>query len=312
MPLRRIAVLLIVAAWALLTPAALVGLVFVQDQKKRRWLKAAAILGLAPYVAAFYARYVEPKTLTVQRAEISSAAWTADPIRIGVITDTHVGGRHVSAARIESIVARMNAEKPDLVVLLGDYANGRQSASERSSANRAEVEKGIAAFAALKAPKGVYAAIGNNDLLYGEGLLRAALTNAQVTVLQNEVASAQGAAIDIAGIDVFGVGRARVAETIAKARPGASVIAIMHYPDSFADIPANVALSLAGHSHCGQVGLPFAEKFLNASDGSGTWRCHYYNTDGRHFYVSGGIGTSVLPMRLFAPPEINIITLRGK
>ena len=98
MALRRIAGLLVVLAWALLTPAALVGLVFVRDQKTCRWLKAAAILGLVPYVVAFYARYVEPKTLTVQHAEISSAAWTVDSIRIGVITDTHVGGPHVSAA----------------------------------------------------------------------------------------------------------------------------------------------------------------------------------------------------------------------
>ena len=140
--------------------------------------------------------------------------------------------------------------------------------------DRAEVEKGIAAFSALQAPKGVYAAIGNNDLLYGEGLVRAALTKAYVTVLQNEVASALGSAIDVAGIDVYGPGRARVAETLAKAPQSASLIAIMHYPDSFGDMPANVALSLAGHSHCGQVGLPFATKFLNASDGSGTWRCH--------------------------------------
>jgi predicted MPP superfamily phosphohydrolase len=312
MPLRRIAVLLIVAAWALLTPAALAGLIFIRDAKMRRWLKVAAIVGLIPYATAFYARYVEPKTLTVQRAEIVSPYWRADPIRIGVITDTHVGGPHVTAARIENIVARMNAERPDIVVLLGDYANGRSPASARTPADRAEVEKGIAAFAALKAPKGVYAAIGNNDLLYGEGLVRVALAKAHVTVLQNEIAPAPDAAIDVAGIDVYGPGRARVAETIAKAPPGASLIAIMHYPDSFADMPANVALALAGHSHCGQVGLPFAEKFLNASDGSGTWRCHYYNTNGRNFYVSGGIGTSVLPMRLFAPPEINIITLRGK
>lgn len=313
MPLRRIALLLVVLGWALLLPAALIGLCFVRNQKLRFWLKMVAIVGLLPWVTAFYARYVEPKTLTVQHETITSAAWTAAPIRIGVISDTHVGGPHVSAARIEKIVARMNAEKPDVVVLLGDYANGRLSAAERSPAERAEVENGIAAFAKLNAPKGVYAAIGNNDLLYGEAILRADLTKAHVTVLQNEVAPIPGVNAGIAaGIDEYRSGRGNVAATLAKAPPGSAIIALMHYPDSFADMPPNVALSLAGHSHCGQVGLPFATKFLNASNGSGTWRCHYYNTDGKNFYVSGGIGTSVLPMRLFAPPEINIITLSGK
>ncbi|MEJ0022438.1 MAG: metallophosphoesterase [Alphaproteobacteria bacterium] len=309
---RYLALLLVVLGAALLTPAALAGLFFVRDTKKRRWLKVAAIVGLVPYITFFYARFVEPKTLTVQRADIVSATWMSDPIRIGIITDTHVGGPHVSAVRVESIVARMNAEKPDIVVLLGDFSNGRLPAAERTPADRAEVEKGIAAFADLKAPKGVYAAIGNNDVRYDEAEVRAALERVHVVVLQNAAAPIPGLKAYVAGVDEFGDGHANVPKALSSVPAEASVITIMHFPDSFAVMPPRVALSLAGHSHCGQVGLPFADKFLNASDGSGRWRCHYYNTDGRNFFVSGGIGTSVLPMRLLAPPEIDVLTLRGK
>jgi predicted MPP superfamily phosphohydrolase len=224
----------------------------------------------------------------------------------------HIGGPHVSAARVEKIVARLNAEKPDIVVLLGDYANGRLPAAERSAVERAEEQRGIAAFAKLSAPKGVYAAIGNNDLLYGEDVIRSALESAHAIVLQNAATPIPGLNAYVVGIDEFGRGRADIPKGMAKVPVDASAIAIMHYPDSFADMPARVALSLAGHTHCGQAGLPFAMKFVPPSNASAYWRCHYYEADGRSLYVSGGIGTSVLPMRLFAPPEVNVITLRGK
>jgi uncharacterized protein len=309
---RTIALLAVVAAALLLTPAALVGLLFVRDAGKRRWLTRAALIGLVPYLLAFYARFVEPKTLAVRQAEIVSPLWRDGSIRIGVISDTHVGGPHVSALRMEKIVARMNALRPDVVVLLGDYAHGRLPSAERTKEDRAEVEKGIAALSRLAAPKGVYAAIGNNDLLYGVEEIRAALVKAHVTVLENGAAAIPGANAYVVGVDEFRSGRGNGPAAVAKAPPGTSLIAIMHYPDSFVGLPPVVALSVAGHSHCGQIGVPLATKFVNASPASGRWRCHLYKSGDSQIYVSGGIGTSVLPMRFLAPPEIAILTLSGE
>jgi predicted MPP superfamily phosphohydrolase len=229
-----------------------------------------------------------------------------------VISDTHVGGPNVSAARMRKIVARMNAEKPDIVVLLGDYPNKRYAERWRKPAEKVEIESGIASFAGLKAPLGVYGVIGNNDSRYGADRMRSFLERANVTVLQNESVMAPASRFYIAGIDDLQARRADVPKALSRIPQGASAITIMHIPDSFAEIPSSVALSLAGHSHCGQIGLPLAVKFINASEGSKVWRCHLYVDGGRYLYVSGGIGESVLPMRFMAPPEINIVTLRGQ
>lgn len=311
MRLRIYAVLLLVAIWVLITPAALIASFFIRDPKKRGWLFAAALFGLVPYVCGFYARFIEPNTLTIQREEIVSAAWREKPLRIGVISDPHIGGPSVPAARMQKIVARMNVEKPDIVVLLGDYPYKRHAERWRRPDEKVEIEKGIAAFAGLKAPLGVYGVIGNNDTRYGAERMRSFLERANVTVLQNASAMAPGGGFYIAGLDDLQAHHADLAKALAAVPTDASAIVITHIPDSFAEMPSNIALTLAGHSHCGQIGLPLAFKFVSASEGSKVWRCHLYEEGGRYLYVSGGIGTSVLPMRFMAPPEINILTLRG-
>jgi predicted MPP superfamily phosphohydrolase len=72
-----------------------------------------------------------------------------------------------------------------------------------------------------------------------------------------------------------------------------------------------VALTLAGHSHCGQVNFPLVGRLLHASRGSRRWPCGPYRDGERRLYVTGGLGTSILPVRFRAPPEIAIVTLRG-
>jgi uncharacterized protein len=85
----------------------------------------------------------------------------------------------------------------------------------------------------------------------------------------------------------------------------------MHEPDLFAQTPDNVALAVAGHTHCGQVNLPFIGRPILPGEGSQRWPCHLYSVGQRKLYVTGGIGTSILPVRFRAPPEIVILTLRG-
>ena len=76
------------------------------------------------WVLGVWAFLVEPATLTVRHVTVESAAWRGPPLRIGVISDTHVAAPHTDVARIKRLVARMNAERPDIVVLLGDHAAG--------------------------------------------------------------------------------------------------------------------------------------------------------------------------------------------
>ncbi len=86
----------------------------------------------------------------------------------------------------------------------------------------------------------------------------------------------------------------------------------MHWPDSITDIDQRPLLTLAGHSHCNQMGISYLTRFIAASPVSKRYRCGLFNIDGKMLYISGGIGTSILPMRFLAPPEIAIVTLQAE
>ena len=88
--------------------------------------------------------------------------------------------------------------------------------------------------------------------------------------------------------------------------------AITHWPDPFETMPPRVALTLAGHTHCGQVNLPILGRPILPSPASHRWPCGLYDEGGRMLFVPGGVGTSVLPVRFRAPPEIVIVTLRAR
>jgi hypothetical protein len=98
-------------------------------------------------------------------------------------------------------------------------------------------------------------------------------------------------------------------DTLADLPGGDPILVISHWPDVFAAAPAEVALTIAGHTHCGQVNLPFAGRLIHASEGSERWPCGLYEERGRKLYVTGGVGTSVLPVRFLQPPEIAVVTL---
>ena len=114
------------------------------------------------------------------KSNIVSEDWHGAPLRIAAISDTHVGGPHVDAARMGRIVARINELRPDLVVLLGDYVNGHAPQAERSPAEQQEIAGGIATFAALTPRYGVVGVIGNHDGWYGRATITEALQDAGV------------------------------------------------------------------------------------------------------------------------------------
>lgn len=257
----------------------------------------------------------EPATLEVRRVEVASRAWNGPPLRIGVISDTHTDGPHMGVARLESIIARMNAEDPDIVLLLGDFVGGHGAAAERSADERREIGAGLAAFGRLKAPLGVWAVLGNHDWWYDGGAVESGLVAAGVQVLENNRARIprEGGAFWVGGLADYESRRSLPSYTLTLNGVPAdeAVIVMSHWPDPFAAAPARVALTLAGHSHCGQVNLPLIGRLVHVSPGAERWPCGLYEDKGGWLYVSGGVGTSILPVRFNQPPEIAVLTLRG-
>ncbi|HYC97491.1 metallophosphoesterase [Brevundimonas sp.] len=273
----------------------------------------AAVVAVG-WIFGVWAFLIEPATLTVRHVTIESATWRGPPLRIGVISDTHVAAPHTDVARIERLVARMNAERPDMVVLLGDYAGGHEPAAMRARPEQSEILRGVEAFRGLSSPLGVHGVLGNHDSWYGDAAIAGALTRAGVRVLDNRAERVQrpGGAFWIAGLADMESPREPplVSATLREVTDGAPVIVLTHWPDPFADVPGRVALTLAGHTHCGQVNLPVFGRLVHASRMSERWACGLYDEGGRKLFVTGGVGVSILPVRFRAPPEIVILTLR--
>lgn len=281
---------------------------------RTRWLLFTAIAVVeVGYWLNIYAWFVEPNQLVVRRVEIVSAEWRGPPITIAAISDTHVGGPHVDAARMGRIVQRINALRPELVVLLGDYVNGHLHPFERTPAENQEITGGIATFAAIRARYGVVGVIGNHDVWYDRTDVQTAMENAGVATLWNRhivIRRSGGEPIVVAGLADFTTGEPNFADALDGAPEGANTLVISHSPDPFAEMPRGPALMLAGHGHCGQVTIPLVGRpivpLVNAR-----YACGLVQEDGKQMYVTGGIGTSMIPVRFLNPPEIVLITLRG-
>jgi len=259
-----------------------------------------------------YAFLVEPESLVVRRVEIVSAHWHGAPLTIAAIGDTHVGGPHMDAARMGRVVRRINALRPDLVVMLGDYVYGHETEAQRSPAANQEILGGIATMAAVSSRYGVVAVIGNHDSWYGRETIITALQNAGAAALWNRniTIHRSGGEIVVAGIADAWTGHPDFSEALDGAPAGADTIVLSHNPDPFAHVPAGPALMLAAHTHCGQVTIPFVGRpFLPIHHKE--FACGRVDHNGQSLYVTAGVGTSIVPARFLNPPEITLLTIRA-
>ncbi|NBW07889.1 MAG: metallophosphoesterase [Caulobacteraceae bacterium] len=284
-------------------------------RRRPRLTAALCILGLLPWAAGVWSVFIEPETLRVRHVTVESETWSGPPLRLGLISDSHVGAPHMDVVRLRRVIARMNAERPDIVLLLGDYAGGDLAAERRAPADREAVLAGVAAFRDLRSPLGTWAVLGNHDSWFDEVALARAFETAGIPLLQNRSVAVERprGAFTLAGVaDMRSrLLRTSVPEALSEAPEGRPVILMSHWPDPFAEVPQRVALTVAGHSHCGQIDLPLIGRPFSASPGAALWPCGAYRVAGRDLFVTGGLGTSVVPMRIGAPPEIVILTLKA-
>lgn len=301
-------------AWPLLL-AAWLGL-----WRRRRRRPPVVSIALASFLTFAWACLswgclVEPELLVVKRLDVAAPRWSGPPLRIGVISDIHSGAPHMRPGRLRSIVARMNAERPDIIVLLGDFAGRHEPDELRSEADRSKVLEGFPPLKELRAPLGVYAILGNHDWWYDAAAIRAGLSAQSIPVLENSnlrIARPDGAfwLAGLADLDALDAAPSWP-KTLAGIPAQEPVIALSHWPDLFRGGPDRPAILLAGHSHCGQVNLPLIGRLVAASAGSRRWPCGLYSEEGRLLYVTGGLGVSILPIRFNQPPEFTVLTIHG-
>ncbi|MGE0741666.1 MAG: metallophosphoesterase [Hyphomonadaceae bacterium] len=277
---------------------------------RTRWLAFAGIAALeALYWLNVYAWLIEPNLLIVRRVEIVSADWHGPPLTIAAIGDTHVASAHVDSARMGRIIRRVNGLRPDIVLLLGDYAGSHEPEAERSGREQSEVLGGIATFAGLNAPLGVVGVLGNHDSWYGRQTIARALEDAGVAALwnRNVIITRDGAPFVIAGLADEDTGDPDFALALDGAE-GRDTIVISHSPDPFTRMPSGPALMLAAHSHCGQVTIPLVGRPILPIHNR-RYACGLVEENSKRLYVTAGIGTSIVPVRFLNPPEIVLLTI---
>ena len=263
-----------------------------------------ALLAL-PLTAAAYMYMRAISQPVVRRASIAMSDWPAGtpPMHIALLSDIHLAGPDMPPSRLSQIVEQVNALKPDLVVLAGDFVSDKRVATKAYSA-----ADGLKALARLRARHGAWAVLGNHDHWRNEAEISRGLRNANVRILENEAVTLGG--IRLGGVGDYYTGNANLRMTARAMRSGrGSKVLLSHSPDVAAQMPRDITLLLAGHTHCGQIRLPLVGAISYASDYGDRYACGLINERGRRIVITAGIGTSVLPLRLRTPPDLWLLTL---
>lgn len=268
-------------------------------------LVAIAIL----FATSVYARGVEPRWFDIKTIDITIAG--LNPIfegyKIVQLSDLHARSGVMDRQQLVRVAELTNLQHPDTIALTGDYITERPELAEEMLAN---------AFGQLKATDGVVAIMGNHDREEEDNhiSLERAFAKGKVKFLNNSVYSIDrhGSKLNIAGVDDIYFQRADLPLTISQLPTTGTNILLAHEPD-FVDTVAitnRFGLQLSGHSHGGQIVIPFlprvkaelAKKYTNG----------WYRVDRMQLYVSTGVGTTGLPQaRLNCRPEIAVIVLHA-
>jgi uncharacterized protein len=284
----------------------------------RRILPGVALGGGALLGALVYAREVEPYWVALERVTLTlpRLAPPFDGYRIVQISDVHLDG-WMTPERLESIVDLVNEQEPDLVAITGDFV-----------AVCVDYISGLSGpLGRLQAPDGAVAVLGNHDHLNDADAVRRALSSASVVDVSNAVHTLRrdGAALHLCGVDSVMEGYDRLDEviyTLQDAEPGCAVL-LAHEPD-FADKSAATGrfdLQLSGHSHGGQVRIPYLGsplvRLLPLLGASFVPPLIYkyprglYRVGEMYQYTNRGLGVVYARFRLNCRPEITVFTLQA-
>ena len=250
------------------------------------------------------AAWYEPRALVTPEIDLPLPRWPAalDGLRVLVLSDLHAGMGAMTPARVRGIVDRALALEADVNLLVGDYLDSTLFGDGR--ARPQAVARELARIPCA------LAVLGNHDWRGAGPAMGWALADAGVRVLENEAVRVRD------GLWVAGLGdtRHRHADPQAALRsvPHADAVLLMtHDPDVFPDVPERVALTVAGHLHRGQVNVPKLRHAVLPTRYGDRYLGPHVVEGGRHLFVSAGLGTAGLPLRLRALPELPVLRLRA-
>jgi len=291
-----------------------------------RWIAGAGAFGAFTGAYGAFETTWRPR---LARYDLTPKGWPEGlELKIAALADIHACRPWMDPERIRSIVDMTNDLGADLIALLGDYVGGHRMVTGYVEPNEWAKE-----LAGLHAPLGVHAILGNHEwwsdrkvqrVGAGSPESRYALEAVGIPVYENDVVrlDKSGHAFWLAGLgDQLAfypsrrlrpdhpVGVDHLGATLAKVTDDAPIILLAHEPDIAVHVPPRVALTLSGHTHGGQVRLLGWSPMVPSRFGN---RFAYGHVrEPCDLIVSGGLGCSIMPVRIGVPPEVVLVTLRG-
>lgn len=280
----------------------------------------AAATGAAG-VATAYAVVLEPGfRVVVREHQVSLPGWAGrPPLTVCMLSDPHCGEPWMPLARLRRIVDLANALRPDLHAVMGDLPAHHRFVTAPLSMPAVAAE-----LARLEAPLGRFAVLGNHDWWDdlriqwrrdGRPRIEVLLNEAGIPVLANaaRLLPHGDGGIWLCGTDsaeAFGKygGKDDLEGTLAQVEGNAPSILLAHEPDIFPRVPPRLALTLSGHTHGGQVRLLGYSPLVPSRYGN-RYAHGLIEEGGRHLVVSGGLGCSIVPVRLGVPPELTLVRI---
>ena len=245
-----------------------------------------------------------PARLTPVAITIPGLPSELDGLRIAVLSDHHVGAL-MTPARARKRLHSFASTRADLVVELGDI-------TEMDPAYQPEAARIVGE---CKAPLGAYAVPGNFDMQSGTDSLRREYAKAGVVFLENEARRVKVGRSElwIVGVGDPWTGDADLDGALASVPTGATTVLLAHSPDIVEEAAArSISLVLSGHLHGGQVVWPFAGPVVGMSGFGTRFAWGHFRIGPTQLIVSRGLGEEAIPLRLFCPPEIVVVTLRAR
>lgn len=271
-------------------------------------LVTAAALGSGGY---FYAGKVEPQLVNVSKLMFSHKDIPVgfQDFRIVQFSDTHLGFQY-DLIQLKEVVNKINSLTPDILFFTGDLMDAPNEYDK--------IDEIVPVLQKLKAPFGKFAVYGNHDHGgYGSDIYKEVMENAGFKLLINEASEVKllnNEHFYIVGIDDAMLGNPDIEKALEAVPNDSFKLLLSHAPDLADDAePYNIQLQLSGHSHGGQVKIPFigalvkppfAEKYYEGLYAIGE------NND-LTLYVNRGLGTTRLPFRFLSKPEITLFTLNS-
>lgn len=259
-------------------------------------------------ILILWAFYFEQQLLLTQKVTISINKLPAkfENYKIVFISDTHACTPYTKLWKIKRIARVANKLKPNLLLLGGDYEVTGMIASEPI-----ETKETIKILKNIGAKDGKYAILGNHDYFNGKSRIEKQLRENGFNVLLNEsinLGTPQNP-LFLIGLGDFDFGDANFS-AFTKLPKAAPKILMVHEPDAFPFLPENIDLTLSGHTHGGQIRLPFIGAIKTPSAYGNKYSKGLIKEGKKQLFVNSGVGTSILPVRFLNPPEIVVITLK--